>query len=177
MAHLLHFFHSRPGEGTIYLPICFDTIVLNRAVLTLLHHSTGSAFYVIGITAFGATSKSLGSYLHTRFVDRHEDATINRILVQFACALFAVQVGTLSAYPFYVLSRRLQMEAELPLDKRVYKSASDCVCQVIKSHGLQGLFAGYPFRLAIDLGCSFLLVIYGEIKNAIERNRASEARE
>ena len=63
------------------------------------------------------------------------------------------------------------MEAELPEDKRMYNNARDYVQKVVKSRGVQGLFTGLVFQVQVDVAMSLILVIYGEVKNAIEHNK------
>ena len=106
-----------------------------------------------------------------------EDSTVIGLATQFITTVATLECAEVCAFPFKVMSRRLQMDAELPEDKRMYKNARDYVQKVVKSRGVQGLFPGIVLRVQVDVAVILSLVIYFEIKNAIKSSRNREARD
>ena len=135
---------------------------------------SGSAAFFTRIVVYH-TSKDAFYYIF-RPLSR-EDKTVVGLVSRFITTVATVECAEICAFPFTVMSRRLQMDAELPEDKRMYKNARDYVQKVVRSRGVQGLFTGIVFRVQVDLALFSFVVIYSELKNAIERNKETRDKE
>jgi len=67
-------------------------------------------------------------------------------------------------YPFDTVRRRMMLESEKPLDKRVYKGSFDCARQVLKKEGFKGMYKGMIPELFRGVGGSLVIVAYDRIK-------------
>lgn len=57
------------------------------------------------------------------------------IFTKWAGAQFSVIMSGFVTYPFDTVRRRLQMEADKPMDKRLYKGAANCFSVILKNEG------------------------------------------
>merc|ERR1739845_43933 len=87
----------------------------------------------------------------------------------------AAQVAGICArpfnYPFDTVRRRLQMESEKPMDQRIYKGTVDCGVKILRDEGFSGMYKGALANIFRGVGASLVLVLYGEIKNALARQK------
>merc|ERR1712160_181291 len=90
---------------------------------------------------------------------------------KFAIAQVAVTASGLVAYPFDTVRRRIQMESDQPMEKRMYKGNLDCAAKVLKTEGFGGMYKGALANVFRGVGASLVLVLYGEIKLALERGK------
>jgi len=67
-------------------------------------------------------------------------------------------------YPFDTVRRRMMLESEKPVEKRVYKGAFDCFAQVMKKEGTKGMYKGMIPELFRGVGGSLVIVAYDRIK-------------
>jgi len=67
-------------------------------------------------------------------------------------------------YPFDTVRRRMMLESEKPVDKRVYKGSVDCFNQVMKKEGFKGMYKGMIPELFRGVGGSLVIVAYDRIK-------------
>merc|ERR1711935_450887 len=67
--------------------------------------------------------------------------------------------------------RRIQMESDQPMEKRMYKGNLDCAAKVLKTEGFGGMYKGALANVFRGVGASLVLVLYGEIKLALERGK------
>jgi solute carrier family 25 (adenine nucleotide translocator) protein 4/5/6/31 len=67
-------------------------------------------------------------------------------------------------YPFDTVRRRMQMESELPLDKRQYKSAGHCASKILSEEGAKAMFKGAGANVLRGTGAALVLVLYGEVQ-------------
>jgi solute carrier family 25 (mitochondrial adenine nucleotide translocator), member 4/5/6/31 len=65
-------------------------------------------------------------------------------------------------YPFDTVRRRLQMQAEKPMDQRLYTGALHCLKKIIKDEGMSALFKGAGANIVRGTGAAMVLVLYGE---------------
>merc|ERR1711934_938216 len=84
-------------------------------------------------------------------------------------AKIAVTASGLVAYPFDTVRRRIQMESDQPMEKRMYKGNLDCAAKVLKTEGFGGMYKGALANIFRGVGASLVLVLYGEIKLALEK--------
>jgi solute carrier family 25 (adenine nucleotide translocator) protein 4/5/6/31 len=71
-------------------------------------------------------------------------------------------------YPFDTVRRRMMLESEKPVDKRVYKGSFDCFNQVMKKEGFKGMYKGMIPELFRGVGGSLVIVAYDRIKVVFE---------
>merc|ERR1711957_2877 len=88
---------------------------------------------------------------------------------KFAIAQVAVTASGLVAYPFDTVRRRLQMQSDKPIEDRLYKGTMDCGVKIIKDEGMGGMYKGAMANIFRGVGASLVLVLYGEIKLALEK--------
>jgi len=93
------------------------------------------------------------------------------IMSKFVVAQIAVTASGLVAYPFDTVRRRLQMESEKPMADRMYKGTMDCGMKVLKTEGFGGMYKGALANIFRGVGASLVLVMYGEITDAIKRGK------
>jgi len=98
------------------------------------------------------------------------------IVSKFTVAQIAVTASGMVAYPFDTVRRRIQMESDQPMEKRMYKGNMDCAAKVLKTEGFGGMYKGALANVFRGVGASLVLVLYGEIKLALERGKAAEAK-
>jgi solute carrier family 25 (adenine nucleotide translocator) protein 4/5/6/31 len=67
-------------------------------------------------------------------------------------------------YPFDTVRRRMMLESEKPVEKRVYKGSFDCFNQVLKREGYKGMYKGMVPELFRGVGGSLVIVAYDRIK-------------
>merc|ERR1711990_1421801 len=89
---------------------------------------------------------------------------------KFVAAQIAVTASGLVAYPFDTVRRRLQMESDQPVEKRMYKGTIDCGVKVLKTEGMGGMYKGALANIFRGVGASLVLVLYGEIQLALEKS-------
>jgi len=94
---------------------------------------------------------------------------------KFAIAQVAVTASGLVAYPFDTVRRRLQMQSDKPIEERLYKGTMDCGVKIIKDEGMGGMYKGALANIFRGVGASLVLVLYGEIKLALEKQKENES--
>lgn len=90
---------------------------------------------------------------------------------KFAIAQVAVTASGLVAYPFDTVRRRLQMQSDKPVEEQLYKGTMDCGVKILKDEGFGGMYKGALANIFRGVGASLVLVLYGEIKLAIEKSK------
>lgn len=130
----------------------------------------GFAPSVAGIIAYRGSQFGLNDTL-IAFNPYAKDVSLVGIVSKFIVAQISVTASGLCAYPFDTVRRRLQMESELPMEKRMYKGTFDCAAKILRNEGFSGMYKGALANIFRGVGASLVLVIYGEIKNAIERSK------
>merc|ERR1711998_365865 len=86
------------------------------------------------------------------------------VVSKFIVAQIAVTASGLVAYPFDTVRRRLQMVAD-----RMYRGTMDCGVKILKTEGFGGMYKGALANIFRGVGASLVLVLYGEIQNALEK--------
>jgi solute carrier family 25 (adenine nucleotide translocator) protein 4/5/6/31 len=74
-----------------------------------------------------------------------------------------------ASYPFDTIRRRLQMQSEKPKEEWLYKGTSDCFTKIMKEEGMGALFKGAGANALRTVGSALVLVLYGEIKDMLQK--------
>lgn len=93
-----------------------------------------------------------------------KEVTFRGIASKWLGAQFSVIMSGFVTYPFDTVRRRLQMEAEKPMDQRLYKGAGHCFTTILKNEGSKALFKGAGANILRGTGAALVLVLYGEAK-------------
>jgi len=93
------------------------------------------------------------------------------IASKFVVAQIAVTASGLVAYPFDTVRRRLQMQSDKPVEERLYKGTMDCGMKIINGEGFAGMYKGALANIFRGVGASLVLVLYGEIKLTLEKQK------
>jgi solute carrier family 25 (adenine nucleotide translocator) protein 4/5/6/31 len=96
-----------------------------------------------------------------------KETTFRGIFTKWAGAQFSVIMSGFVTYPFDTVRRRMQMESELPLDKRAYKGSVDCAKKILAKEGPKAMFKGAGANVLRGTGAALVLVLYGEITAAM----------
>jgi len=128
---------------------------------------------VAGIIAYRGSQFGLNDTL-LAFNPYAKDVSVIGIVSKFVVAQISVTASGLCAYPFDTVRRRLQMESEKPMEQRMYKGTLDCGVKILRDEGFGGMYKGALANIFRGVGASLVLVLYGEIKNALARQRAEE---
>jgi solute carrier family 25 (adenine nucleotide translocator) protein 4/5/6/31 len=99
-----------------------------------------------------------------------KEVTFKGIASKWAGAQFSVIASSFVTYPFDTVRRRLQMESETPLDKRMYRGALHCFGKIMKEEGFNAFFKGAGANVLRGTGAAMVLVLYGEAKNWMDSN-------
>merc|ERR1712127_350670 len=99
----------------------------------------------------------------------NKEVTFRGIASKWAGAQFSVIMSGFVTYPFDTVRRRMQMESELPQDKRLYKGALHCARRIIADEGIKAMFKGAGANVLRGTGAALVLVFYGEAKNYMDR--------
>ena len=79
-----------------------------------------------------------------------------------AAAQTAIIMGAGISYPLDTVRRRLQMQAEKPVEQHIYKGTADCLKKIAAEEGVAvGLYKGF---VANGVGGAFVLVLYDRAK-------------
>jgi solute carrier family 25 (adenine nucleotide translocator) protein 4/5/6/31 len=93
-----------------------------------------------------------------------KETTFRGIASKWVGAQFSVIMSGFVTYPFDTVRRRLQMESELPVDKRMYKGAVHCARKILSDEGAAAMFKGAGANVLRGTGAALVLVLYGEIQ-------------
>jgi len=93
-----------------------------------------------------------------------KEVTARGIVSKWAGAQFSVIMSGYVTYPFDTVRRRLQMQAEKPINERLYAGAFDCLGKIIKNEGSKALFKGAGANILRGTGAALVLVMYGELQ-------------
>jgi len=86
------------------------------------------------------------------------------VVSSFAAVTMARTVVMPFNYPFDTVRRRMMLESEKSVDKRVYKGSFDCFRQVFAKEGAKGMYKGMVPELFRGVGGSLVIVAYERIK-------------
>merc|ERR1712216_718807 len=126
---------------------------------------------VAGIIAYRGAQFGLNDTIMA-FNPYAKDFSMIAVASKFCVAQIAVTASGLVAYPFDTVRRRLQIESDQPVEKRMYKGTIDCGVKVLKTEGFGGMYKGALANIFRGVGASLVLVLYGEIQLALEKTGA-----
>jgi len=90
-----------------------------------------------------------------------DDNGVLGILTTFASAQTAILLGATISYPFDTVRRRLQLQAELPVEKHIYKGTADCLKKIAAEEGVAaGIYKGFVANAFRSVGAAMVLVLY-----------------
>ena len=89
------------------------------------------------------------------------------LLSKFGIAQVTAITAGYASYPFDTIRRRLQMQSEKPKEEWLYKGTADCFAKILKDEGTAALFKGAGANALRTVGSALVLVLYGEIKDAL----------
>merc|ERR1712087_274820 len=94
------------------------------------------------------------------------DSGVLGIVTTFASAQTVIIAGATISYPFDTVRRRLQMQAEKPVEEHVYKGTVDCLKKIAAEEGVgKGLYKGFIANCLRSVGGALVLVFYDRAKN------------
>merc|ERR1711941_78803 len=83
----------------------------------------------------------------------------------FAAAQTAIIAGAAISYPFDTVRRRLQMQAEKPVEEHIYKGTFDCLKKIAAEEGIAaGVYKGFVANAFRSVGAALVLVLYDRTK-------------
>lgn len=96
------------------------------------------------------------------------DKGVLGIVSTFGAAQSAIIAGAAISYPFDTVRRRLQMQAEKPVEEHVYKGTLDCLKKIAAEEGVgPGLYKGFIANALRSVGGALVLVLYDRAKLAL----------
>merc|ERR1712014_472428 len=79
----------------------------------------------------------------------------------FGAAQTAIIAGAGISYPFDTVRRRLQMQAEKPVEEHIYKGTGDCLKKIAAEEGVAaGVYKGFVANAFRSVGAALVLVLY-----------------
>lgn len=125
---------------------------------------------VAGIIAYRGSQFGLNDTINA-FNPYAKEVSVIAVASKFVAAQISVTASGLCAYPFDTVRRRLQMESDKPAADRIYKGTMDCAAKIMKNEGMGGMYKGALANIFRGVGASLVLVLYGEIKNFLDKNK------
>lgn len=98
-----------------------------------------------------------------------KDKGLVGLISKFAIAQATAITAGYASYPFDTVRRRLQMQSEKPKEEWLYKGTMDCFSKIAKEEGVSALFKGAGANALRTVGSALVLVLYGEIKEALTK--------
>merc|ERR1711937_649373 len=128
---------------------------------------TGFGVSVIGIV--GYRGLQLGTFdTITGLNPYKKDKGIMGAVSTFVAAQTAITVGAGVSYPFDTVRRRLQMQAEKPVEEHIYRGTADCLKKIAAEEGVgKGLYKGFIANCLRSVGGALVLVFYDRAKLAL----------
>jgi solute carrier family 25 (adenine nucleotide translocator) protein 4/5/6/31 len=92
------------------------------------------------------------------------DKGIMGVVSTFGAAQTAVLASAGVTYPLDTIRRRLQMQSELPVEKRIYTGTFQCAARIAKDEGVGALYKGFVANALRTVGAALVLVLYDTSK-------------
>lgn len=139
---------------------CIMTTVRSQGLTGLY---TGWTVTVMG--AFVYRAGQLGCFKQIQDLNPYQkDKGTLGAISSFAAVTVARSIVMPFNYPFDTVRRRMMLESEKPVDKRLYKGSLDCFFQVLKKEGAKGMYKGMVPELFRGVGGSLVIVAYDRVK-------------
>ena len=126
-----------------------------------------SLYAVFGVTLGGSPRTVISSSVpSTRWPqpvqERHWSFGLH---LHFCCCQNAIIASAGICYPFDTVRRRLQMQAEKPVEQHIYKGTTDCLKKIAAEEGIaDGLYKGFFVNALRSVGGALVLVLYDRAK-------------
>jgi solute carrier family 25 (adenine nucleotide translocator) protein 4/5/6/31 len=153
---------SDVGSGTPQFNGLADCVQKTMASGGFFSMYAGFGVSVVGIVAYRGpyfgifdTLKELNPW--------KKDKGIVGLASKFAIAQATAIIAGFISYPFDTVRRRLQMEASMAAEQRVYKGAWHCTYVILQSEGCGALFTGFLANLSRGAPTAGRLVLYREV--------------
>jgi solute carrier family 25 (adenine nucleotide translocator) protein 4/5/6/31 len=98
-----------------------------------------------------------------------KEVSFRGIVSKWLGAQFSVIMSGFVTYPFDTVRRRLQMQAEKPLNERLYKGPIDCFVKIQQQEGFKAMFKGAGANILRGTGAALVLVLYGEAQAMMKK--------
>jgi solute carrier family 25 (adenine nucleotide translocator) protein 4/5/6/31 len=92
------------------------------------------------------------------------DRGIMGVVSTFGAAQTAVLASAGVTYPLDTIRRRLQMQSDLPMEKRIYTGTFQCAARIAKDEGVGALYKGFVANALRTVGAALVLVLYDTSK-------------
>jgi len=92
------------------------------------------------------------------------DKGVIGLVSTFGAAQTAVLASAAATYPLDTIRRRLQMQSELPVEKRIYTGTFQCAARIAKDEGVGALYKGFVANALRTVGAALVLVLYDSSK-------------
>jgi len=90
----------------------------------------------------------------------HDEGIVG-LVPTFVSAQTTILATASITYPFGTVSRRLQMQAERPVEQHVYKGGMDCLKKIAVEEGISsGIYKGFVANAFRSVGAALMLVLY-----------------
>jgi len=127
----------------------------------------GFGVSVIGIIPYRGVYFGMFDTLNEMNPYRKSETTAMRLISTFLVAQATAITAGYASYPFDTVRRRLQMQSEKPKEDWTYKGTADCFAKIMKNEGFTAFFKGAGANALRTVGSAMVLVLYGEIKKAM----------
>jgi solute carrier family 25 (adenine nucleotide translocator) protein 4/5/6/31 len=125
---------------------------------------TGFGVSVVGIVGYRGIQ--LGTFDTITGLNPYgKDKGILGAASTFVAAQTAITLGAGATYPFDTVRRRMQMQAEKPVEEHLYKGTGHCFKTIAAEEGLAaGLYKGFVANIVRSVGGALVLVFYDRAK-------------
>jgi len=102
------------------------------------------------------------------------ETSLRGVASNFAVAQTSAIMAAYASYPIDTVRRALQMQAELPAEKRKYRDAVHCARTLFKQGGGRAFFEGALANALRTMGSALVLVLYAQGRNLTAKDSRSE---
>lgn len=139
---------------------CIMTTVRQQGITGLY---TGWTVTVIGAFVYRAGQLGMFKQIQDLNPYQNDKGTLGAVSSFVSVTLARSSIMPFN-YPFDTVRRRMMLESEKPIDKRLYRGSVDCFMKVMKTEGLRGMYKGMVPELFRGVGGSLVIVAYDRIK-------------
>lgn len=156
---------SDVGGGKKTFNGIFDCIKKTAAASGPLGLYNGFGASVGGVVAY--RGMQLGCFDTINDMNPYKkDLGVKGFLAGFAAGMVSLSAAMPLSYPFDTVRRRLQMESEVPKEKRIYGTTRNAVKVIIQQEGFTALYKGLAANMVRGAGAAMVPVLYEKGKVA-----------
>uniref|UniRef100_A0A7S2BX69 ADP/ATP translocase n=1 Tax=Haptolina brevifila TaxID=156173 RepID=A0A7S2BX69_9EUKA len=85
------------------------------------------------------------------------------VFASFCIAQLTSAIAAVVSYPFDTVRRRLQMEASVDKEDRLYHGMCHCAAVIVRVEGFAALYKGFLANLFRGASTAFMLVLFNEL--------------